>query len=118
MYEYRCELDRVVDGDTVDVVIDLGFSLKFKQRIRLIGVDTPEMRSSDPVERQAAKAATKFVEEWFAARDDLIIRTKLDKRGKYGRVLGEIYGHEIRSDDWAVKMLNSELLESKHAEPI
>jgi micrococcal nuclease len=118
MYHYRCELRRVVDGDTVDVLIDLGFGINLKERVRLIGLDTPEMRSSDPMERTRARAATKFVENWFATHDSLAIRTRFDRRGKYGRVLGEISGHESKGDVWKESVLNASLLESKHAELI
>ena len=57
MYEYNCELDRVVDGDTVDVNIDLGFGIWLrKERVRVMGIDTPESRTSDPVEKVFGKA--------------------------------------------------------------
>ena len=62
MYEYRCEITRVVDGDTVDVDIDLGFGVWLRdERVRLVGVDTPESRTRDKVEKLFGKAASAFV---------------------------------------------------------
>lgn len=87
MFEYRVkEVPYIVDGDTVDVVIDLGFSMTTKQRIRLNGIDTPETNSSDLQERQLALEAKKFVTEWFATTRNIHIATIKDD--KYGRMLG------------------------------
>ena len=63
MYEYGCKITRVVDGDTVDADIDLGFSIKFKSRIRLYGVDTPESRTRNLDEKARGKLASKFLED-------------------------------------------------------
>ena len=65
MYEYNCKMVRVVDGDTVDVDIDLGFGVWMRnQRIRMYGIDTPESRTSDPIEKIYGKAATAFLVKW------------------------------------------------------
>lgn len=91
MYEYRVKsVERVVDGDTVDVVIDLGFNVLLKQRVRIAGIDTPEKRTRDLEEKAWGIKASTFAEEWFAQHaDNLIIRTDADGTfGKYGRVLG------------------------------
>lgn len=91
MYEYTVQrIARVVDGDTVDVCIDLGFSITTRQRIRLSGVDTPETNSQNPVERRLAADAKAWVSEWFAANPNPRIRT--EKEDKYGRMLGEFWG--------------------------
>ena len=80
---------RVVDGDTVDVDIDLGFGVWMrKQRIRMYGIDTPESRTSDEVEKLYGKAATAFLVKWTNA-GDLTLRTFKDDRGKFGRILGD-----------------------------
>ena len=91
------KVDRVVDGDTIDVTIDLGFDLSIKQRVRVAGVDTPEKRTRDLNEKKLGKDATYWLEDKLddAVNDgfDLTIRTELDKgaTGKYGRLLGWIY---------------------------
>jgi len=93
MYEYTVrELKRVVDGDTVDIVIDLGFSINTVQRIRLAGLDTPEMNSRDERERRMAVEAREFVIRWFQANPGCRVRTTRDD--KYGRMLGEFWGAE------------------------
>ena len=95
MYEYKCKMVRVVDGDTVDVDIDLGFGVWLrKQRIRMYGIDTPESRTSDDEEKIYGKAASAFLTKWTNA-GDLTLKTFKDGKGKYGRILGELwYGGE------------------------
>jgi len=88
MYEYNCKLDRIVDGDTVDVIIDLGFDIHFNSRIRLLGIDAPEVRTRDDVQKLKGLAAKHRLKELLP--EEFTIRTKLDKRGKYGRVLGTL----------------------------
>ena len=90
MYEYSCRIVRVVDGDTVDIDIDLGFDVWLKkQRIRLYGVDTPESRTRDLEEKKYGLAAKKFVEKRLPVGSKQTLRTRLDDRGKFGRILGE-----------------------------
>ena len=92
MYEYRVkEIVRVVDGDTVDVILDLGFGLFKKERVRIAGVDTPEKRTRNLKEKQLGNDATEFAEKWFS-EGDIILRTEKD--GKYGRMLGWAYKGE------------------------
>ena len=91
MYEYRCTVTRVVDGDTVDAEIDLGFDIVFKSRIRLFGVDTPESRTRDLDEKARGKLAKDFLSFCLASSDEHVIKTSVDGKGKFGRVLGEIY---------------------------
>ena len=91
MYEYKCKMVKVVDGDTVDVDIDLGFGVWMRdQRIRLYGIDTPESRTSDDKEKVYGLAAKDFVVKWTNA-GDLSLKTFKDDRGKCGRILGEIW---------------------------
>ena len=90
MYEYKCIVVKVVDGDTVDVDIDLGFGVWMKnQRIRMYGIDAPESRTSNKNEKMYGIAAKKFL---IGMLDDkeLILKTHKDAKGKYGRILGEI----------------------------
>jgi len=89
MYEYSCKVKRVVDGDTIDVVIDLGFDIHFATRVRLYGMDTPESRTRNKDEKVRGYMSKDFLEEWME-KDDVVIRTRRDKKGKFGRVLGEM----------------------------
>ena len=84
MYEYNCKMVRVVDGDTVDVDIDLGFGVWMRnQRIRMYGIDTPESRTSDPIEKIYGKAATAFLVKWTNG-GGIVLKTYKDGKGKYG----------------------------------
>ena len=91
MYEYKFKLDRVVDGDTIDIVIDLGFSILHKCRVRLFGIDTPESRTRDLDEKARGKLAKDFLSFCLASSDEHVIKTSVDGKGKFCRVLGEIY---------------------------
>jgi len=98
MYEYKCELIKVVDGDTIDVLIDVGFSTYRKERVRLYGINTPECRTRDKEEKVkglAAKARLKDILKEFGKH--FIIKTEIDKKGKYGRILGQIFNIEMDS---------------------
>ena len=91
MFEYNCKMVRVVDGDTVDVDIDLGFGVWLrKQRIRLYGIDTPESRTSDDVEKVYGLAVKDFLIKWTNA-GDLTLKTFKDGKGKFGGILGELW---------------------------
>ena len=91
MYEYKCEVTRVVDGDTIDCVLDLGFSILHKCRVRLYGIDTPESRTRDLDEKARGKLASKFLEDSINNGKQVILRSELkDSKCKYGRVLGSI----------------------------
>ena len=91
MYEYNCTVTRVVDGDTIDVILDLGFSVLHKCRVRLYGIDTPESRTKNEDEKARGKLAAKYLEDSINNGTEIILRSKLkDSKGKYGRVLGEI----------------------------
>lgn len=93
MYEYKCNIRRVVDGDTVDVDIDLGFSLILSnQRIRLMGIDTPESRTRDKEEKKFGLFAKHYVESMLMPNPNstsAIITTFKDTKGKFGRILGD-----------------------------
>lgn len=92
MYEYVVQqIAKIVDGDTLDINIDLGFSMTTKQRIRLNGIDTPESNSKDDLERKLAIEAKEFVTKWLLEHPSLIIRTT--KSDKYGRMLGDLIVH-------------------------
>ena len=91
MYEYKCKVTRVVDGDTVDIDIDLGFGVWLhKERVRIYGIDTPESRTRDKVEKRFGLLAKEFVKQ-FVKGSSVILRTqKYDAKGKFGRILGDI----------------------------
>ena len=108
MYEYKCKRVKVIDGDTVDVDIDLGFGVWMRdQRIRLYGIDTPESRTSDDQEKIYGLAAKDFVVKWTNA-GDLSLKTFKDDRGKFGRILGEIWYGEKHN-------VNQLLVDNHHA---
>jgi micrococcal nuclease len=91
MYEYSCTVDRVVDGDTIDVILDLGFDILYRSRVRLYGIDTPESRTRDKDEKVRGKLASAFLQEAIDNGSKVIIETKLkDSKGKFGRVLGNV----------------------------
>ena len=90
MYEYKVKILRIVDGDTVDVDIDLGFGVwMHRERIRLWGIDTPESRTRDPVEKVFGNYAKDYVKDQMPIGSMQTMRTQKDKEGKYGRILGE-----------------------------
>jgi len=90
MYEYKCKIIKVIDGDTADVDIDLGFGVWMKkQRVRFYGVDTPESRTSDKEEKVYGLMAKEFVLAHLPIGSTQVLRTKKDGVGKYGRILGE-----------------------------
>lgn len=90
MYKYRVDVTRVVDGDTVDVDIDLGFGMVYKkQRVRLYGIDTPESRTRDLVEKKYGKAAKKFLQEKIENSE--VVTLYSHDKGKFGRILGELF---------------------------
>ena len=96
-YNFRVtEITKVLDGDTIDVIIDLGFDLSKKERVRVAGVDTPEKRTRNLEEKALGIDATNWLKEKLEGAilgdDDLIIRTELvGGMGKYGRLLGWLY---------------------------
>jgi len=111
MYEYKCKLVRVVDGDTIDVDVDLGFGVWMqKQRIRMYGIDTPESRTSDDVEKVYGNAAKDFLVQWTNS-GNLTLKTFKDGKGKYGRILGEIW----YDDENGSHNINQLLIDNHHA---
>lgn len=106
MYEYKFELDRVIDGDTIDVDIALGFDVMLKkQRIRLYGLNTPESRTRDLEEKQYGLAAKARLKNILERAESLSLKTAIDKkvRGKYGRILGTIFADEVNINDLLIE---------------
>ena len=112
MYEYRCKLIKVIDGDTMDIDIDLGFGVWLKgERVRLYGIDTPESRTRDKEEKKYGLAAKEYAKT-FLNDEYLTLKTKeYDAKGKFGRILGELW----RTTDFADKSLNDYMIEKHHA---
>ena len=108
-YGYSCKLDRVVDGDTCDALIDLGFDTFVKKRIRFMGVDAWESRTRNKEEKVKGLAAKAYVKDLLENSDDGKFSIISHGVGKYGRVLGELFvkGHD--------KSVNELLKENGHA---
>ena len=93
MYEYRVKkLVKVVDGDTIDVEIDLGFDISITQRIRLAGIDTPESRTRDLAEKELGLEVKELLKKKLEEAETIVIKTeKPDSTGKFGRVIGWLH---------------------------
>ena len=111
MYEYRVKkVLKVVDGDTIDVDIDLGFDISFTSRVRLAGIDTPESRTTDKMEKALGLEVKKKIGELIASAQTIVIKTeKPDSSEKYGRILGWLYL------DGAEKSVNEALIAGGYA---
>jgi len=105
---YKAKVTRVVDGDTIDVDIDLGFDLTLKQRLRLYGINTPEIRSRDPIEKASGLKSKKFLANELKKSDN-VIDIKVHGTGKFGRPLVEIYIGSLN--------INQLLIENGYAVP-
>ena len=112
MYEYKAKVTRVVDGDTVDALIDCGFSVFRKERIRLYGINAPESRTRDKEEKKRGLAAKARLKELVKqGKNQVIVQTQIDKKGKFGRLLGELFNSEVD----AYKTYNEILVDEGHA---
>jgi len=111
MYEYRVkQVLRVVDGDTIDVDIDLGFDISFTSRVRLAGIDTPESRTTDKKEKALGLEVKQRLKEILSKSSSVVIRTeKPDSTEKYGRILGWLF------IDGAEKSINEGLIADGYA---
>ena len=114
MYEYRATIVKVIDGDTVDVDIDLGFGIVLSdERVRIMGIDTPESRTRDKVEKKfglAAKARLKQLLGKTCTLKTQINKDGEDMKGKFGRILGDFDVYDNKTDSWqpVTKVLVSE----------
>ena len=104
MYQYKAIITKVVDGDTVDVDIDLGFEVWLRnQRIRLYGIDTPESRTSDKVEKVFGNLAKDKILSFCPVGAKIVLQTKADdSRGKYGRILGELIVDDVNVNQYMI----------------
>ena len=114
-------LEKVVDGDTIDVTLDLGFDVCTRQRVRLLGIDTPESRTSDKEEKKFGLLSKKKLKEWClkaveSEKDDIEIELRCperDSRGKFGRILAEVWV----SEDGIWTNVNKWMCENDYAVP-
>jgi len=121
MYQYNVTVTKVVDGDTIDVDIDLGFSVVLKkQRVRLMGIDTPESRTRDLVEKKFGKASKKHLKDLLSQGQVTLIS---HDKGKFGRILGEIWVHSVENEGHPVFendtkfCVNAQMINDNHAVP-
>jgi micrococcal nuclease len=119
MYEYKATVVKVVDGDTVDVDIDLGFGVVLSdERVRVMGIDTPESRTRDKLEKKFGLAAKARVKELLGK--SCVLKTQINKsgedmKGKFGRILGDFDVFDAKTDSW--KPLTQVLISEGHAVP-
>jgi len=112
MYEYRVKVVKIVDGDTVDVDIDLGFGVWLKkERIRMFGIDTPESRTRDLDEKKYGLMAKEYITRLLDDEGGIVLKTHKDAEGKYGRILGELW----RTTDFADTSINDLMIKNHHA---
>jgi micrococcal nuclease len=111
MFEYRVkQVIKVVDGDTIDVDIDLGFSISYSQRLRMAGIDTPEARTRDKLEKTLGIESKEYLKSKFKNATVVVVKTeKPDSSEKYGRILGWVYL------DGNTKSVNEEMIEEGYA---
>jgi len=119
MYDYKCKVVKIVDGDTVDVDIDLGFGVWMKkERVRIMGIDTPESRTRDKVEKVFGLAAKARLKEVLGPNP--VLRTQISKKGedmkgKFGRILGDFDVYDAKKDAW--RPVTKIMIEEHHAVP-
>jgi micrococcal nuclease len=111
MFEYYVKkVTKVVDGDTIDVDIDLGFDISFSSRVRLAGIDTPESRTTDKMEKALGLEAKAYLKHEIEAAKSVVIKTeKMDSSEKYGRILGWVFL------DGSTVSLNEKMITDGHA---
>jgi micrococcal nuclease len=112
MYEYKCKVKRVVDGDTMDVILDLGFDVHHAVRVRLAGIDTPESRTRDKDEKARGKLSKAFLKESIKGRK-VILKTKIkDSKGKFGRVIAEVW---VEFEEGSLRNINELMIKECYA---
>ena len=129
MYEYKCKIIKIVDGDTVDVDLDLGFGVWLRdERVRIMGIDTPESRTSDPIEKIFGTAAKARLVSLLGSDAILLSQVKKDgenMKGKFGRILGDFHTisgetvtHVLMAEGHAVAYTggNKEKIQAEHLE--
>ena len=113
MYEYFCKVTRVVDGDTIDVNIDLGFDIRHAARVRMMGIDTPESRTRNLEEKAMGLASKARLKELLKGKK-IKIETSKEGKGKFGRILADVIAF---GKDGTEINCNKQLIEEGHARP-
>ena len=112
MYEYKCKVKRVVDGDTMDVILDLGFDVLHSVRVRLSAIDTPESRTRDLDEKARGKLSKAYLKESIKGKK-IVLRTKIkDSRGKFGRVIAEVW---VEFEEGSLRNVNELMIKEAYA---
>ena len=113
MYEYFCKIQRVVDGDTVDISVNLGFDIWHNARVRMMGIDTPESRTRNLEEKALGLASKARLKELLKGKKVKIVCSK-EGKGKFGRILADVHTIDKEGNDVNV---NNRLIEEGHARP-
>lgn len=111
---YGAKVLNVIDGDTIDLMIDLGFNIHHKIRVRLFGVNTPESRTKDLAEKEMGLRAKSFTKDWLDRHGWVYVNTIPDKNDKYGRILAKIYSSED-VDSPITACLNTDIIQAGFA---
>ena len=115
MFEYFCKVTRVVDGDTIDVEVDLGFDIIHRARVRMMGIDTPESRTRNKAEKVLGLASKARLKELLANRR-VKLETSKEGKGKLGRILATVWTSDKKGVEEYVN-INEKLIEEGHARP-
>ena len=115
MFEYFCKVRRVVDGDTIDVEVDLGFDIIHRARVRMMGIDTPESRTRNKAEKVLGLASKARLKELLANRR-LKLETSKEGKGKFGRILATVWTSDKKGVEEYLN-INEKLIEEGHARP-
>jgi len=108
---YGATVLKVIDGDTIELMVDLGFSVHHKIRVRLYGVNTPESRTKDLKEKELGLKAKQFTQDWLTAHKWVFVNTIPDKNDKYGRVLARIFSSD-KIEEPTTACLNLDIIQS------
>jgi len=111
---YGATVNKVIDGDTIELMVDLGFNIHSKMRVRLYGVNTPESRTKDLAEKELGLKAKKFTEDWLTNHKWVFVNTIPDKNDKYGRILARIFSSD-KIDNPSTACLNTDMIQSGNA---
>ena len=104
MHEYKAKITKIIDGDTIRCDIDLGFDIVMaNQTIRLFGIDTPESRTRDKEEKFYGNISKQFLNDYCPKGSYITLRTHLDKKGKFGRILGEIIVNKVNLNEQMIE---------------
>ena len=116
-FSYRVnKVIKVVDGDTIDVILDMGFDIMYKQRVRLFGIDTPESRTRDKVEKKFGLISKDYVKKRCPVGSKVIIGTHVgDERGKFGRILGEVFAIDKETNVIEETSINRKMINESYA---